>query len=409
MTASAVPSKRFLQSRTVLLPSLVVSIVLVLLMLVWSIMLGAADISPETVLSAIFEFDETSFDHLVIQTVRLPRVLAGTIVGASLAVAGAIMQGLTRNPLASPGILGINAGAAFAVVLAVFILGSPPLSTYAIFAMIGATIAAIIVYGLGSMGRGGATPLRLTLAGVILTAFVGSFTTAILIMDQDTLDQIRFWTVGSLAGREWDLLAQTSPYMIVGMIGALLLARQITTISLGEDIATGLGQNTVLVKGLAAIAVVLLAGGAVSLAGPVGFVGLVAPHLVRFLVGVDYRWILPYSAVIGATLVIGGDMVARIGRGPCGDHEYWQRRQFWPAWPILVFGMIFGLKHGQDMVGRKTYKSVPIRIWVLSIFLLCINLMSQTGPWSLIPIGVLFATSYLARGSRKDDPAGDQT
>lgn len=312
MTASAVPSKRFLQSRTVLLPGLVVCLILGVVMLIGSIMLGAAEIDPQTVLSAIFEFDETSFDHLVIQTVRLPRVLAGAIVGASLAVAGAIMQGLTRNPLASPGILGINAGAAFAVVLAVFVMGSPPLSTYAVFAMIGATVAAIIVYGLGSMGRGGATPLRLTLAGVILTAFISAFTTAILIMDQDTLDQIRFWTVGSLAGREWTLLAQTSPYMIVGMIGALLLARQITTISLGEDIAAGLGQNTMLVKGLSAMVVVLLAGGAVSLAGPVGFVGLVAPHLVRFIVGVDYRWILPYSAVIGAIIVIGGDMVARV-------------------------------------------------------------------------------------------------
>ena len=312
MTASAVPSKRFLQSRTILLPGLIITVGMVMLLLIGSIMLGAADISPATVISAIFEFDETSFDHLVIQTVRLPRVVAGALVGASLAVAGAIMQGLTRNPLASPGILGINAGAAFAVVLAVFIMGSPPLSTYAVFAMIGATGAAILVYGLGSMGRGGATPLRLTLAGVILTAFLGSFTTAILITDQDTLDQIRFWTVGSLAGREWDLLAQTSPYMIVGMIGALLLARQITTISLGEDIAAGLGQNTMLVKGLAAIVVVLLAGGAVSLAGPIGFVGLVAPHLVRFMVGVDYRWILPYSALMGAILVIIGDMVARI-------------------------------------------------------------------------------------------------
>ncbi|MEM9954487.1 MAG: iron ABC transporter permease [Chloroflexota bacterium] len=291
---------------------LLVAPLVLILLLMFSIMLGAADISPSTVVASIFEFDETSFDHLVIRTVRLPRVLAGAIVGASLAVAGAIMQGLTRNPLASPGILGINAGASFAVVLAVFILGSPPLSTYAVYAMIGATGAAIIVYGLGSMGRGGATPLRLTLAGVILTAFLSSFTTALLITDQDTLDQIRFWTVGSLAGREWDLLRLTSPYMILGMIGALLLARQITTISLGDDIAAGLGQNTAVVKILAAIATVLLAGGAVALAGPIGFVGLIAPHLVRFFVGVDYRWILPYCAFMGAFLVIGGDMVARV-------------------------------------------------------------------------------------------------
>lgn len=291
---------------------LIIGVILLALMLVLSIMLGAADITPQTVLESLFAFDETLFDHLVIRTVRLPRVVSGALVGASLAVAGAIMQGLTRNPLASPGILGINAGASFAVVLAVYLLGSPPLSTYAVFALIGATLAAILVYGLGSMGRGGATPLRLTLAGVILTAFLASFTTALLITDQDTLDQIRFWTVGSLAGRDWELLQQTAPYMIVGMIGAMLLARQITTISLGEDIALGLGQNTVLVKGLAAIVVVLLAGGAVALAGPIGFVGLVAPHLIRFFVGVDYRWILPYSALMGAVLVIGGDMVARI-------------------------------------------------------------------------------------------------
>ncbi|MAU12985.1 MAG: iron ABC transporter permease [Anaerolineaceae bacterium] len=295
-----------------LVGGLIVGVVLLLVMLVAGIMLGAAEISPQTVFDALFNYDENVFEHLIIQTVRLPRVLAGAIVGASLAVAGAIMQGVTRNPLASPGILGVNAGAAFAVVVAVYVLGNIPLSAYAGFAMIGATVAAAVVYGLGSMGRSGATPLRLTLAGVIMTSFTSSFTTAILISDRDTLDQIRFWTVGSLAGRDFPLLTQTAPWMIVGMIGALLLARQITTISLGDDIAAGLGQNTIIVKALAALMVVCLAGGAVALAGPIGFVGLVAPHLVRFLVGVDYRWILPYSALTGALLVIGGDLVARI-------------------------------------------------------------------------------------------------
>jgi iron complex transport system permease protein len=303
---------RLLGSRALLLPGLFIGLLVIALMLVGSIMLGAAEISPDVVIDSLTEFDETSFDHLVIRTVRLPRVVAGVIVGAALAVAGAIMQGLTRNPLASPGLLGINAGAAFAVVLGVYIMGNPPLSVYAVLALIGATLAAIVVYGLGSMGRGGATPLRLTLAGVILTAFISAFTTALLITDQDTLDQIRFWTVGSLAGRDWDLVWQTAPYMLTGLVGGLLLARQITTISLGEEIALGLGQNTTLVKALAAIAVVLLAGGAVALAGPIGFVGLVAPHVVRFLVGVDYRWILPYSALMGALLVTVGDMVARI-------------------------------------------------------------------------------------------------
>ena len=279
--------------------------------LIFSITLGAADISVATVFASLLEFDE-SFDHLIIRTVRLPRVLAGAVVGAALAVAGAIMQGLTRNPLASPGILGINAGASFAVVLAVLILGSPPLSTYSLFAFVGAAVAAAFVYTLGSLGRGGATPLKLTLAGAVFTAFIGSFTTAILIMDQNTLDQVRFWTAGSLAGRDMSLLLNTLPYITLGLIGSLLLGRQITTLSLGDDIATGLGQNTVWIKLAAALVVVLLAGGAVALAGPIGFVGLVIPHVVRFFVGVDYRWILPYSALFGGLLVTLADIGARL-------------------------------------------------------------------------------------------------
>lgn len=316
MTAQAKPlsnnTSRILGSRVLLLPGLLLCAGLLILCLLWSITLGAAEIDARVVYEALFQFDESRFEHLIIQTVRLPRVLAGAIVGAALAVAGALMQGLTRNPLADSGLLGINSGAAFAVVLAVFLLGSPPLSVYAIFAFIGAGIAAALVYALGSMGRGGPTPLKLTLAGVILTAFVSSFTSAILILDQETLDQIRFWTAGSLAGREMALLLQTSPYMLAGLLGALLISRQITTISLGEDVAKGLGQNTLRVKAIAAVLVVLLAGGAVALAGPIGFVGLVIPHVVRFLVGVDYRWVIPYSAVLGAMLVTIADVGARV-------------------------------------------------------------------------------------------------
>jgi len=305
-------TSRFLGSRALLLPGLIIGLILLILCLLWSITLGAADISPQIVYDALLNFDETSFQHLIIQTVRLPRVLTGVVVGAALAVSGAIMQGLTRNPLADSGILGINSGAAFAVVMAVFLLGNPPLSVYAFFGFLGAAVAAILVYGLGSMGRGGATPLKLTLAGVILSAFVSAFTTAILIGDQETLEKIRFWTAGSLAGREMPLLLQTSPYILVGLIASLFLSRQITTISLGEDVAKGLGQNTAWVRGIAAIIVVLLAGGAVALAGPIGFVGLVVPHVVRFIVGVDYRWVVPYSAVLGAILVTVADVGARV-------------------------------------------------------------------------------------------------
>lgn len=303
---------RILGRRTLLLPGLGVAVAILVACLLWSITLGAADITPSVVFDALLNFDNTQFDHLIIRTVRLPRVLAGALVGAGLAVAGAIMQGLTRNPLADSGLLGINAGAAFAVVLAVTLLGSPSLSVYALAASIGAAIAAALVYGMGSLGPGGPTPLRLTLAGIILTAFVSSLTTALLIQDQETLDQIRFWTAGSLAGRDMALLRQTAPLVLVGIIGSLLISRQITTISLGEDVAKGLGQNTVIVKLVAALMIVLLAGGAVALAGPIGFVGLVVPHLARFTVGIDYRWIIPYSAVMGAALVTLADVAARM-------------------------------------------------------------------------------------------------
>ena len=303
-------------SSTLLPVGLLIALAMLIVALAISIALGAADIDMGTAYAALFRYDETSLNHLVIRTVRLPRVLAGVVVGAGLAVAGAIMQGLTANPLASPGILGINAGASFAVVLGVFLSGSSSLIMYGLLAMVGAALAAVIVYGLGSLGHGGATPLKLVLSGAIFAAFTSSFTTAILVLDQNTLDQIRFWTVGSLAGRDMELLAHTAPLIGAGLVGALLLGRQITTISLGEDVARGLGQNVTKVKALAALMVVLMAGGAVALAGPVGFVGLVVPHVVRAIVGADYRWIIPYSAIFGALLVTAADTVGRVALRP---------------------------------------------------------------------------------------------
>jgi iron complex transport system permease protein len=316
MTAQSRPitpnRARILGSRTLLLPGLLVCALVLAAALMWSITLGAADITPTVVYQALFAYDAENFDHLIITTVRFPRVLAGVMVGAALAVAGAVMQGVTRNPLGDSGLLGINSGAAFAVVMAVYTLGVASLSAYALFGFAGAAVSAALVYALGSAGRGGATPLRLTLAGVIVTAFVGSFTTAILIFDQETLEQIRFWTAGSLEGRDMPLLAATAPYMLAGLAGALVLSRQITTLSLGEDVARGLGQNTGWIRLGAGGLVVLLAGGAVALAGPIGFVGLIVPHIVRFMVGVDYRWIIPYTAVLGALLVTLADVGARV-------------------------------------------------------------------------------------------------
>lgn len=281
------------------------------LSLIASISWGAVEISWRDIYQAFTAYDGSS-NHLIIRTVRLPRSLIALLVGAALAVAGAIMQGLTRNPLASPSILGVNAGAAFAVVVGTLMLGSVSLNVYTWFAFAGAAISAVTVYLLGSIGRSGVTPFNLTIAGAALTAFISSITSGILILSQRTLEEIRFWLAGSVAGRDLNLLLQVLPYLCIGLILALALSKQITLLSLGEDTAKSLGQSTALTKILAAISIILLAGSSVAIAGPIGFVGLIIPHLVRFLVGVDYRWILPYSAIFGAIIVIVADLFGRL-------------------------------------------------------------------------------------------------
>ncbi len=288
-----------------------ISLLLLLGCLLLSITFGAADIDPGTVWQAMTAFDGST-NHLIITTVRLPRALIALLVGAALAVAGALMQGLTRNPLAGPGILGISAGAALAVVITTFFLGSTSVQVYTWVAFAGGAIAAIAVYVLGSMGRSGMTPLKLILAGAVLAYLMSALTTGILILSQRTLDEIRFWLAGSVAGRDLNVLMQVLPYILVGLIVAFSMGRQITALTLGEEVAKGLGLRTGWVKAIAAVVVVLLAGSAVALAGPIGFVGLVVPHIVRFWVGVDYRWILPYAAIWGAFLLSLADLAARL-------------------------------------------------------------------------------------------------
>jgi iron complex transport system permease protein len=318
LTAGPTPSRalRIARSRPALLLGLLVCAGALGLALISSIAFGAADIAPADVWQALVAFDPESTEHLIIRTLRMPRAAVAALVGAALAVAGALMQGLTSNPLADPGILGIETGAALGVVSAVFFLGISSLYLYALFAFAGAALTAVAVYTLGSLGRGGPTPLKITVAGAAFTALLSSLTTGLLIFNQRTLEEVRFWLAGSVAGRDLGLLLQAAPYLIAGLALALALGRQITTISLGNDVARGLGQRTGWVRGLAAIATVLLAGGAVAVAGPIGFVGLVIPHAVRFLVGVDYRWILPYAVLVGATFLVLSDVAARLALRP---------------------------------------------------------------------------------------------
>jgi iron complex transport system permease protein len=291
--------------------SLGLSLVVLVGCLIISVALGAADIDLEMIWQSLTAFDG-SMNHLIITTVRLPRVLIAMMVGAALGVAGSLMQGITRNALADPGILGISAGATFAVVLATFFSGTGSIQVYTWAAFGGGAIAAIVVYTLGSLGRSGVTPLKLILAGAVLSYLLSSLTTGILILNQRTLDEVRFWLAGSVAGRDLNVMLSVLPYLCVGLIVAFAMGKQITALTLGDEVAKGLGLRTGWTKAIASIVVILLAGSAVALAGPIGFIGLVIPHVVRFWVGVDYRWILPNAAVWGAVLLTIADMVGRI-------------------------------------------------------------------------------------------------
>ncbi len=305
-------TERLTRARTLLVVGLPICLGLLALAMMSSIAFGAADIAPADVWAALVNFDASSTNHLIIRTLRVPRAVIAALVGAALGVAGALMQGITRNPMADPGILGINTGAALGVVGAIFLLKISSLTLYALFAFAGAALTASAVYTLGSLGRGGPTPLKITIAGAALTALLSSLTTGVLILNQRTLEEVRVWLAGSVAGRDLNLLLQVTPYLGIGLLVALALGRQITTLSLGDDVAQGLGQRTGWVKGLAALCVVLLAGSSVAVAGPIGFVGLVIPHAVRFFVGVDYRWILPYAVLAGATFLVASDVAARL-------------------------------------------------------------------------------------------------
>jgi iron complex transport system permease protein len=298
-----------LRSRLALMVGLAACLAVLFVCLLASVRFGAARIGTWDVISAFTDYGGSE-DDLIIRTLRVPRALVAALVGAALAVAGAIIQGVTRNPLADPWILGIEAGAAFAVVCSVFLLGASSLTTYALFAFVGGAIAAVVVYALGTLG--GMSPMKLVVAGAALATLLSSLKTAILILNQQTLEEIRFWLAGSVAGRDLSLLLQVLPYVGAGLLLAFALGRQITALTLGDDVATGLGLRTAWLKVLCVVAVVLLAGSAVAIAGPIGFVGLVIPHVARYLVGVDYRWVLPYSALLGAMLLVAADIAARL-------------------------------------------------------------------------------------------------
>ncbi len=280
-----------------------------------SLAIGSLDIPVGEVIAAFAAFDESDA-HVIVTDLRVPRTELGLLVGGALGAAGALMQGVTRNPLAEPGILGINAGAAFAVVVAIFSLGLSSLAAYVWFALLGAAVTALLVYALGASGRDGATPIKLALAGAVMAAVLVSLTSAVLVFDTRTLDEFRFWIVGSIAGRDAGVALSVAPFIGAGLLVALLAGRWLNALALGDDVARSLGQRVGRARAASAAGFVLLAGGAVAAAGPIAFVGLAVPHLARALVGPDYRWIVAYSIVLGAILLLAADVLGRVVARP---------------------------------------------------------------------------------------------
>ena len=285
--------------------------VLVLVSVVLSLLLGSRSIDLSSVVDAVLGRGGDAVEGMVVLDLRVPRTVLGLAAGAALGLAGTLMQGLTRNPLADPGLLGVNSGASLAVVVAIAVFGVTTPSGYVWFAFVGAALAAVLVYIVAS-GRTGPSPLSLTLAGAATTAVLTSLITLVLLRDLDTLSQYRFWSVGSLVGRDLRTAATLAPFLAVGAAAALLLGRSLNSLALGDDLARGLGQRVGIVRIVAGVAIILLCGSATSLAGPLVFVGLVVPHIARRFVGSDYRWILVYSIPLGAALLVLADTVGRL-------------------------------------------------------------------------------------------------
>ncbi|MFE4196892.1 Fe(3+)-siderophore ABC transporter permease [Paenarthrobacter sp. NPDC056912] len=288
------------------------SAVAVLVLVLWlSLVVGSKDVALGSLWPAITAYDGSP-EHVIIHDLRLPRTVTGLVVGIALGLSGALIQALTRNPLADPGILGVNAGAGFFVVLGVALFGVTRIQEYIWFSFAGAVVATVAVYFIGSRGRGGATPLRLTLAGVALGAVLGGISSGITLLRPSVFDSMRSWSAGTLSNRTWEIFSTVAPFIVVGTVIALCLARPLNAVAMGDDTARSLGANIGRTRTWTIIAVTLLCGAATAAAGPIGFVGLMIPHVARWIVGPDQRWILAYTLVLSPVLLLVSDIVGRI-------------------------------------------------------------------------------------------------
>ncbi|WP_371795590.1 FecCD family ABC transporter permease [Streptomyces sp. NBC_01718] len=286
-----------------------------------SLAVGARTIAPSAVLDALLHGGHSDAAE-VIRRLRVPRTLIGLMVGAALALAGTVLQGITRNPIADPGILGISQGASVGVVLAIAYAGIHTLTGYVWFAFTGAAVASVAVYAIASRGRGGATPVKLALGGAAINALLVSVTMAVLTTKASALDEFRFWQVGSISGREAEVAQQIWPFLLVGTVLVLSVARGLDALALGEDVAKGLGQKVATVRIVGGVGATVLTGVGVAAAGPIAFIGLAVPHIARAIVGSDHRWVLPMAALIGPVMLLVSDVIGRIvfppGEVPAG-------------------------------------------------------------------------------------------
>ncbi|MFP3965549.1 iron chelate uptake ABC transporter family permease subunit [Actinomadura fulvescens] len=314
--ADATPVRRRPLRRPLLLAAAAAALVALCLA---SLAIGARPIPLDLVVRALVDPGHPSVDaetQAIVTSTRLLRTVAAVLAGAALGLAGAVMQGLTRNPLADPGLLGVTAGAAFGVVTAVGVFGITALMGSIWFAFGGALAATVVVYLLGSRGRGGASPVKLALAGIAVTYLLDSLTSGIALTDPEALDRYRYWSSGSLTGHEDTTLLGVAPFLLAGALLALSTATALNSISLGDDVAVALGRRLGLVRLRAALAVTLLTGAVTAVVGPIVFVGLVVPHVVRLITGPDHRWLLPGSMLVAPCLVLAADIIGRVVARP---------------------------------------------------------------------------------------------
>jgi len=290
---------------------LVLSLLLLGVVVLFSIAVGSRYIPPAEVISVLLQPNDSQ-SSTIVHELRVPRTVLGIAVGIALGMAGAVMQALTRNPLADPGLLGVNAGAATAVVIGISIFGVSNALGYLPFAFAGAAIASIVVYLIGSAGRSGATPVRLALAGVAVTAALTAVIDGMTLLDPETFDKYRFWAVGSLSGRGMDIFWQVMPFIVVGALMALTLGHSLNALAMGDDVGKALGASVTRTRVLSGLVIMLLAGAATAAVGPIGFVGLAIPHAARAITGPDNRWVLAYTAVLAPILLVGADIIGRI-------------------------------------------------------------------------------------------------